>query len=127
MKFSQRRKLLKFLATMPLATFLSPVNALTRSAFDEIIQEIAQSEKLFTQIGKDIQSSALQKDPADLRRQLMFETECLECTEKAAAQKSILARVKDDFKNDRVVNYQGWILSQTEINICQLAYSCLKH
>jgi hypothetical protein len=122
MIFLQRRKLLKFAVIMPMATFLSPVSAVSRSTFDELIQEIAQSEKLFVEIGKDLQSSALQKTAEELRQQLMFDTGCLGSTYKAKAQESILARVKDDFKNDRVVNYQGWILSQTELNICLLAF-----
>jgi hypothetical protein len=52
----------------------------------------------------------------------MFETGCLDSSDKAVVQKSILARVKDDFRNDRVANHQGWILSKTELNICQLAF-----
>jgi hypothetical protein len=122
MIFTQRRKLLKFAAIMPMATFLSPVSALTRNGFDELIQEIAHSEKLFIQIGKDLQGSALQKNPEDLRQQLMSDIGSLTPAYKSDVQESILARVKDDFRNDRVVNYQGWILSQTELNICQLAF-----
>jgi hypothetical protein len=122
MIFSQRRKLLKFAAIMPMATFLSPVSALTRSGFDELIQEIVQNEKLFIQIGKDLQGSTLQKSPEYLRQQLISDTGCLTSTCKMDIQESILARIKEDFKNDRVVNYQGWILSQTELNVCQLAF-----
>jgi len=102
MIFSQRRKLLKFAAIMPMATFLSPVSALTRSGFDELIQEIVQNEQLFIQIGKDLQGSTLQKSPEYLRQQLITDTGCLTSTCKMDIQESILARIKEDFKNDRV-------------------------
>jgi hypothetical protein len=122
MIFAERRKLLKFAAIIPLATFMSPISALSRCGFDEVIQEIAQSEKLFIQLGKDLQATALQQNFADLRQQLMFETGCLDSSDKAVIQESILARIKDDFRNNRVANHQGWILSKTELNICQLAF-----
>ena len=122
MIFAERRKLLKFAALMPIATFLSPVSALTKCGFDQFIQEIAESEKLFIQIGRDLQGTLLKQNSEHLRQQLMSETGCVASTDKATVQETILARVKNDFRNDRVVNYQGWILSQTELNICRLAY-----
>lgn len=121
MIFTQRRQLLKFAAVLPLATFLSPVNALTQSGFDELIKEIAHSEKLFLKIGKDLQFSAEQNNPEKLRQQLLSDSGCFVSTNKVEAQQLLLERVRDDFKNDRVVKYQGWVLSQTEVNICHLA------
>jgi hypothetical protein len=122
MIFSQRRKLLKITAAMPLAVFLSPLRTSEKSGFDEFLQEIAQDEKLLMVIGKNMQGTSLQRSAIELRQQLLSKSSCLDVDDKLAVQKTFLAIVKDDFRNNRIANYQGWILSQTEVDICQLAY-----
>jgi hypothetical protein len=118
---SERRILLKLAATFPLAVFLSPVLGAPKSSFDEFINRIAKKEKTFVKIGKQLQENVIQREYSQLKRQIMRESGCSECESIESIENLIFRRVKDDFRNDRVVDYQGWVLSKTELNICHLS------
>jgi hypothetical protein len=72
-------------------------------------------------IDDKLQRLAYQPNYSELKKQPLSESGCSEHSSIKAIQEAILARVKEDFHQDRVINYNGWVLSQTELGICHLS------
>ncbi len=132
--FSTTRRQLskKILVLFSSGSVLSACDFFTKTTTDEVIKTLTgllRHDQMAIKLGQIYLKTNPQLQLLDaiqlanrILQKVDLSLETISATELTSMTESLKRRIHDDFSNDSVVTIEGWLLSQTETELCALYF-----